>query len=252
MFKDEPNTNNLDNRLTDRNLTVKIIGLNIFHLNQKDEDNADGDNQWKLFFPVAFGHTFKIEIKRFVGRSEDRKYDFILPPKSVIDFFPTSKTIGIGEADSSLDSIINFGTLHYGFRKNIKLSLNPPQRGEPQDSIFNNYAGFLNLNGTKLYAEDIKKTKYEVWRVERNTKNKIPKDFSLGHILSAGFKVEKDSTRIVVRKGLDFNLDLSYAEIEGKSVSYEVTFYNDCQCDGTCANVADMKYYYKIIDEILT
>jgi hypothetical protein len=235
MIKDETNTNNLDKAMPNRNLTVKIVGLALFQI-------SDG-KPWKLSFPKAKDHTFKIVIDKFDANGDTFTSEFILLAASDIEFVPDSKR-GPSKAHKTLNDIICFGKYH-------NTNGNPLPLTTTQDK----YAGVLSLKGTELFGETFKPTDlmdFSVWKVEELDpvtfkRTRVEEKISIGNNLSAGFMVEaKDFTVINVKGGLAFTLNLPYEE-DGSPVTYTITFYNDCGNVSDCKHVGDMGYYYDIL-----
>jgi hypothetical protein len=241
METDDTNTNNLDILLppNQRNLTVKIVGLALFYFDykRKEDDQDIGDKQWRLFFPEAADHTFKIVIYKTVGGVRATEpVEFILPNASVVNFLPNSK--GEPSQDKTdAANVISFGKLHNGTNEQITFS---------DDT--RNYAGFLKMNGTTLVSEETDgQMSFEVWDVKGDSKTKVEVK-NIGNTLSAGFKVDTDdATRISVKNDVSFDFVLPYAEINGQPVSYEITFFNDCGEIESCRHLGDLSYYYYII-----
>jgi hypothetical protein len=233
MIDDETNTKNLDDVLppNERNLTVKIVGLALFQLE---------DNQWKISFPAADNtHVFKIVINKFDANGEEFTSEFILPVGCNIDFIPNNKGEN-SQGHNSLSEIISFAGLHN--TRLISLSTEPKK-----------YAGKLKMNGTTLFGEVFaQQTDYSVWKVEKISdiefrRTRIIETQPLGNNLSAGFKVdENDLTQIKVSGGLNYEINLPYLE-NSSPVSYEIIFYNDCGNMPECRNLGDLHYYYEIL-----
>ena len=210
-----------------RNLTVKIQGLAIFKLGE--------EKQWKLFFPKAPNHPFKIKIKKKIGALVVAKSECVLPTATVIDFLPDGKNAGGGLDNSVTTDTVDISEMHKRFHHE-KVTFSDDIR---------NYAGFLKLNGTTLVSElaDEQKT-FEIWDVIGGTKTKVG-ERTLGNILVAGFTIDpNEMTKIKVKNALGFDLNLSYQE---EGVEYEVTFFNDCE-GMDCGDVSDFRFFYNIID----
>jgi hypothetical protein len=221
------------------NLFVTIKGLAMYRLGD--------DNQWKIFFPEAPDHPFKLIVIKRRGTHVLGVNEFVIPIATEIDFFPDSgnNAGSAGATLSELESAISIKNLH--------------QRYHQEEIVLKEkkelYAGFLNLNGTVLESQKATdQFTFDVWDVIGGTKTKVD-EVKVGSTLEATFAVDSDQTRIIVKNNdaLNFELNLSY----GNGEFYDVIFSNDCEVIQVgsmeltgkgCRDISDFKYYYRIID----
>jgi hypothetical protein len=230
------------------NLSVFIKGLALFRMD---------DNQWKIYFPKAPDHPFKLKIK---NRESDVETNYLLPAKTIITLFPNNNSRDLPGSKGNLleefqsKSLAQFHE-EYFQEKTIKIKDKPEA-----------FAGTLNLNGTSLQnLLDDEQENVIVWTVkeEKDANDKVIRSVrerkavvELGSKLFASYQIVNDFTKIEIRNdSVNFDIDLHYSE----NNSYELLFENDCEVIQTnkddlqliakgCMEASDFKYYYNILE----
>lgn len=224
------------------NLKLTIKGLALFKFGS--------DKQWKLFFPAASNHPFKMKIaKEFrndTGTTIIEKSEFLFPTLTRIDFTPNDPTKPTSSVGGDLiDERMGLAPLHekyYGEKPVLSSDLGK-------------YAGFLNLNGTELKRKDFDdQYDAEVYNVfvdptkppeEDTVKTKIDQ-VKVGSDVIDEYSVAADAiTNIKIKNLAEFEINLTYS----KGEKYCVEISNDCDSK-LCEMTSDFHYYYRILEEL--
>lgn len=231
-------TSTLDEVDQTNNLKIIIGGLALSYFDMKS-------NQWKIFFPKAPNHNFKMIIRKrdlATGKViEQNTFELFTANE---EFFTAGK-IEVITNQKSGGSVFEPDLL----KKTLDLS---ELHGEALHltSDKRKYAGFLLLNEARLADKtDSESVELEIWKVEPfpNPKSKeFIEKRTAGMMFDCGFRFEPGSkTEIRIESKLGFSVMLNHQE----NISHEIVFDNDCHKENTPCAESDFKFYYKIIDE---
>lgn len=211
-------------------LKIVIDGLALCHFDKETR-------QWKVFFPKAPQHDFKVIVEKTTTGKTGKKTVKKEPPYPVKSFTKieviTDNMQGGGNREmDSMKDVIDLSVLH-----GEKLKLKTEKK---------KYAAFLTLNQTNLMLEkDSNAGKMEVWKVEpypNPVENLIRRDQLAGVIVSEHKFQPGTTTEIRIGNQKPIRL------LHDEDTTHVVTFDNDCH-QGTKCDPYDFRYYYEIIDE---
>jgi len=225
-------TSVLDEVEPERNLDIMIEGLALSHFDVES-------SKWKIFFPKAPRHKFRMIIKK-VAKSTNKILTtniFELSTASRIEII-TNKVFGEGQFNAELiGKTLDISTLH--------------DEPIPLTSEESKYAGFLTLNQATLVTEtEDNLPDFQIWKVitsEKEIHKKLVDKRSIGTAFDCGFNFESGSkTEIRVNSDFEFSILLTHQD----EFTHEITFDNDCHKEecGMCCDESDFKFYYNIID----
>lgn len=238
------------------NLFVTIEGLALYRLVNK---------QWKIFFPKAADHPFKLIVKKRDGADILGVNEFVFANGTAEIVFLTGNNED-GSADTTLSKLdsVNIAKLHkkyFGKDEEIVLL-------DHNDSNYRvNYAGILDLNGAKLGAETSNPVSLAIWTVEKKEidgvmtivkTRKTTEGVSVGGFLKARYEIEKEVNLKITSNSSDFDLKLPF---DKENIIYDITFSNDCEIlqfgndesskylvGNGCMDISDFSHYYQLID----
>jgi hypothetical protein len=225
------------------NIVVKIQGLALCV--------PEEGNDWKVYFPKAEKHDFKIIVEKSVNSAKPEKTEYFMQTATVIDLFPNNTTSSIQK--NSVENSLDICRLHDQdiFLKKLI-----------NDDFTSNYAGILSLRNCVLKTEDNqdKKIKIDIWEVRKPsvspptkenppTKTWVAQTEVATEFNTEFIPAENSLVDIKIHNTFELSLDANLKIVPENNTDYIVTFYNDCGEEKHCGDGSDFKYYYNIINE---